>query len=81
MAKTKSEKRRANEIVILILVSVCMLLIVVEMAANISAEISMQENQAVIKMADEYLTPVPTLTEEQYQEMLNAESSGGQLGP
>lgn len=81
MAKTKSEKRRVNEIVILILVVICILLIVVDVTANISAEISTQENQAAIKMVDEHLTPVPTLTEEQYQEMLNSESSGMQLEP
>jgi hypothetical protein len=83
MAESKTKKRRVNEIVILAIVLVCMALILLEMTSNVSNAINTQENQAVVEINDVTPSAVPTLTEEEYQEMIGIENAGagGQVEP
>ena len=81
MGKSKTKTRRTTEIVILLFVLVCMVLIFAEISTNVIAEFSAQENQSVIKINDDTLTPVPTLTEEEYQNFINIENVGSQTEP
>jgi len=76
MAQSKTKTRRLTEPIILLLVVVCLVLIVAEIAINVSAVIGSQEDQAVRLVTDELPAAVPTLTEEEYQEMIGIENAG-----
>ncbi len=76
MAQSKTKTRRLTEPIILLLVVVCLVLIVAEIAINVSEVISSQEDQAVRLVTDELPAAVPTLTEEEYQEMIGIENAG-----
>lgn len=81
MAESENKTRRTSETVILILVLLCMVLIISELTISISSEIRTRKNQAVLRIDDEYPTPVPTLTKEEYQKLFNIENAGGQAEP
>jgi hypothetical protein len=81
MAQTKTKTRRLTENIIFLIVVVCLVLIVAEMAVNVSAEISTQEDQAVQMVPVEEPTALPTLTEEEYQQFLSIESAGATPEP
>ncbi len=81
MAQTKTKTRRLTENIIFLVVVVCMVLILAEMAINVSAEISVQEDQSIRMVPLAEPTALPTLTEEEYQQFLSIESAGATPEP
>ena len=78
MATTPSkEKRRGlTEIVLLIFAVVCLALIIADISINVVSEANATARTAVMMQDNSEATAVPTLTEEQYRDMLGIEGSG-----
>ena len=76
-ATTSKEKGRGLiEIVLLIFAVICLALIVADVSINIVSEINTAARTAIVTQGNTEVTAVPTLTEEQYRDMLGIEGSG-----
>ena len=83
MEKKNKNKKGLSEIVLIAIVSICLLLIVSEISSNIinQVESSASADQVVIEVEEVTPTVIPTLTEEEYNEMFGIENAGNQGVP
>lgn len=72
----KRKNNRLIEVLLLVFALICFALVVADVSSNLAAEINGIARTAIITQGEAGVTAVPTLTEEQYQELLGPEGSG-----